>query len=197
MDQGGCYRQGMRDVPVPPLVGGRPAIDLVNTARTGPGVDLLAGPRSAQVWVAAMARHVSEVPLGRDLDVDDARLDDLRLVRGAVAQVLEGRPRASSLAVVNRFDTEAAPSWTLDLGPDGAPVAQRRAWGSGVEALLGLVAADCVALVRDDLLGRIDRCATPGCEQQFLRTHHRRRFCHPDCSHRTRQAAYQQRLRAP
>ena len=188
-----CYRQDMTGDTVPVLIGDRPALDLVNTGRLGPDADLLATPPTAEAWVRAMAAHLTDVPLGTDLAVDSVRLDDLRLVRGAVAQVLQGRPRASSLAVVNRFDTEAAPSWTLDLGPDGAPVALRRVWGSGVDALLGLVAADCVAMVRDGLLDEIAECASPGCQLRFLRGHHRRRFCRPDCAHRTRQAAYQRR----
>jgi predicted RNA-binding Zn ribbon-like protein len=168
-----------------------PALVLVNSVVAAPGeVDALGDVATAAAWFAEVAAVLPVGEIGDDLGVDDDRLDALRQVRGAVEQILLGRPRASSLAVVNRYDTESAPSWALDLDGRGELRVRRRLWGSGVESWLGAVAADCIDVVRSGARDRVTTCATPTCRIVLLPDHHRRRYCSATCAHRTRQARY-------
>jgi len=168
-----------------------PALVLMNSVVAMPDeADALAGLTSAQAWFAEVAASLPAGEVGDDHEVDGERLDALRQVRGAVEQILLGRPRASSLAVVNRYDTESAPSWALDLDGRGELRVRRRLWGSGVESWLGAVAADCIDVVRSGARDRVTTCATPTCRIVLLPDHHRRRYCSATCAHRTRQARY-------
>lgn len=170
----------------------RPSLVLVNSVVAAPGeADALADVASAGDWFQAVVATLSPGDLGDDLAVDGDGLDALREVRGAVEQILLGRPRASSLAVVNRYETESAPSWGLDLDARGELHVRRRLWGPGVESWLGIVAADCIDLVRDGGRAQVATCATPDCRIALVPDHHRRRFCCTTCAHRTRQARYQ------
>ncbi|GAA1725566.1 CGNR zinc finger domain-containing protein [Aeromicrobium alkaliterrae] len=171
----------------------RPSLVLVNSAVAAPDdADALADVDTAAAWFDAVASALPPGELGDDLGVDAESLDALRQVRGAVRQILLDRPRASSLAVVNRYDTESAPSWGLDLDGRGELQVRRRLWGPGVESWLGTVAADCIDLVRSGGRDRITTCATPTCQVVLVPEHHRRRYCSPACAHRTRQSRYQQ-----
>lgn len=171
----------------------RPSLVLVNSVVAAAGErDALAGVQAAGAFFAAVASSLAPGELGDDLVVDGERLDALREVRGAVEQILLARPRASSLAVVNRYETESAPSWGLDLDARGELQVRRRLWGPGVESWLGVVAADCIDLVRHGGRERITTCATPECRIVLLPEHHRQRYCSGTCAHRTRQARYQQ-----
>lgn len=170
----------------------RPALVLLNSVVAASDErDALADVGSADAWFAAVAVATAPGELGDDLVVDRDRLDALREVRGAVEQILLARPRASSLAVVNRYETESAPSWGLELDVHGELHARRRLWGPGVESWLGVVAADCIDLVRRGDRGRIATCATPSCRIVLVPEHHRQRYCSAACAHRTRQARYQ------
>lgn len=170
----------------------RPSLVLVNSVvATLDERDALADVTSADAWFAAVAAATAPGELGDDLHVDGERLDALREVRGAVEQILLDRPRASSLAVVNRYETESAPSWGLELDARGELHARRRLWGPGVESWLGVVAADCIDLVRHGGREQITSCATPTCRVALLPEHHRQRYCSASCAHRTRQARYQ------
>ncbi len=170
----------------------RPSLVLVNSvvAASDEG-DALSNVPAACAWFAAVASSLSPGELGDDLAVDAERLDALREVRGAVTQILLDRPRASSLAVVNRYETESAPSWGLDLDGRGELHVRRRLWGPGVESWLGVVAADCIDLVRDGGRDRIVTCATPECRVVLVPEHHRQKYCSAACAHRSRQARYQ------
>ncbi|MEG9226521.1 CGNR zinc finger domain-containing protein [Aeromicrobium sp. Sec7.5] len=176
----------------------RPSLVLVNSVVAAPDErDALAEVASAAAWFVAVAATSARGELGDDLAVDGERMDALREMRGAVEQILLARPRASSLAVVNRHETESAPSWGLDLDGRGELHVRRRLWGPGVESWLGIVAADCIDLVRRGGRDRIATCATPGCRIVLVPDHHRQRYCSSVCAHRTRQARYQRtRLRA-
>ncbi|WP_229051536.1 CGNR zinc finger domain-containing protein [Aeromicrobium sp. Leaf350] len=171
----------------------RPSLVLISSAIAAPDeADALADVDTAEAWFDAVAAALPPGELGDDLGVDAEALDALRQVRGAVEQILLGRPRASSLAVVNRYDTESAPSWGLDLDGRGDLQVSRRLWGPGVESWLGTVAADCIDLVRSGGRDRLTTCATPTCRVVLLPEHHRRRYCSAACAHRTRQARYHQ-----
>ena len=172
--------------------GVRPSLVLVNSVVAAPDErDALAELGAAGAWFAALAAALAPGELGDDLVVDGDRLDALREARGAVRQILLDRPRASSLAVVNRYETESAPSWGLDLDARGELHVRRRLWGPGVESWLGVVAADCIDLVRSGGRERIATCATPECRIVLVPEHHRQRYCSSACAHRTRQSRYQ------
>ncbi len=173
-----------------------PALHLLASARAGTGrTDALSDLDAATAWFARTAVTHPGFVTGQDLTITRERLDDLRLVRGAVEQILLGEPRASSLAVVNRYDTESAPSWGLALDGSGSLVVRRRVWGSGVDSWLGAVAADCIELVRTGVHERLSTCATPSCAEVFVPQHHRRRYCTQACAHRSRQARFHDRHR--
>jgi predicted RNA-binding Zn ribbon-like protein len=130
-----------------------------------------------------------------DLVVPDD-LAPLRRLRDAVhhlasAQV-DGTPVPSlALEVVNEFGrTPPAQQLNRVDGTWSARIAPPHD-GASLPAFLAVAAIGFFATRAEGLR----RCAASDCELVFLQTHRRRRFCHPTCSGRTRQAAYVERRR--
>ncbi|MGW5053844.1 ABATE domain-containing protein [Actinokineospora sp. NPDC004072] len=157
-----------------PILGTEPVpVEFANTLHDG---DHLGTPELANRWFAAMALPPAEPAPARAL-------------RDAVRTLLTSAPSApldaAAVAVVNAC---AAPG-VLRLGVDRS--ARWVGTASGSAAVLGGIAAGAIELLAGR--ARVLPCPAPGCGLLFLQRHARRRFCHPACGHRDRQARYYRR----
>jgi predicted RNA-binding Zn ribbon-like protein len=172
-----------------PVLGTEPvAVEFANTAY-GTGADrfdFLGSAELIEQWwmlVPELGRHAP--PARHAGQVRELRDAIRTLLLAAVDGAVPGRP---AVDVVN---TAAA----------AAPTVARLEWravrrvelASGHDAVLGRLANSCIDLVTDPAGDNLRRCEGPGCTLLFARRHRRRRFCHPSCAHRDRQARYYRR----
>ncbi|GAB6903813.1 CGNR zinc finger domain-containing protein [Kineosporia succinea] len=181
------------------LIGGHPALDLVNTVswRLDPQrrADRIASPEGFAGWLAVMA-DVPETPLPaagpgwvgelRDAlgDVLDAHVEERELPRPALEVVL-GAWRSAIAQAGTGSGTRLPLTVTIE------PSSPRR-----VPHRLAFSAGD---LLFSDAVRRVRRCEGPGCGWFFLDTtrNHSRRWCDPaDCGNRVRVRAYAGRRRS-
>jgi predicted RNA-binding Zn ribbon-like protein len=175
-----------------PILGTEPtAVEFANT-RYGGGfgiapVDYLRTARLVDQWFAAVGRP------GRHTAEDAARGRELRdHVHVLFAAAATGAvPSPDAVAGVNAFAAAASPALALTWAADGTRRATLVDAGTGVTAVLARLATDAVELLAT---GTLVTCA--GCTMFFVRTHARRRWCHPTCGHRDRQARYYRRHRS-
>ncbi|MET9242663.1 ABATE domain-containing protein [Nonomuraea sp. NPDC003709] len=185
-----------------PILGTEPlAVELANTLY-GAGearIDFLPDARRVGEWFARVSeRHGVAVPMGPHA----ARVRMLRdCVHALLSAAVEGRvPDAAPVRRVNDF-TAAAPTYLWLDWSGGAPASR---WAStvtgtvaGPAAVLGSIATCCVELLTGPQADRVRRCQGPGCSLFFVQNHPRRRWCHPSCGHRDRQARYYRRQHTP
>jgi len=179
-----------------PLLGEPLAVELANSLYVGgETVDFLATPARVLLWLrtATVKRNV-HVPARFSLE-DVARLQELR---GAVRVLLDGiaaatAPASDAVRTVNRF-ASAAPSYArLEPIAGGGYAAVTTESAGTVDGLLGRLAHETIVLVGSSNGALVRRCEAAGCPMFFIKHHHRRRWCHESCGHRTRQAAYERR----
>jgi predicted RNA-binding Zn ribbon-like protein len=166
---------------------GAERFDFLRTARWVDGWFALVSSRHGlPPGAAAMGRHATGVRTLRDA------------VRRLLLAAVDGvAPARAALATVNGF-AAAAPTYPrLDWPAGGVPVGHRRDTTAGGIAVLGRIAACCIELLAGPRAGELRRCGGPGCTLLFVRNHPRRRWCHPSCGHRDRQARYYRRHLAP
>jgi predicted RNA-binding Zn ribbon-like protein len=181
-------------------LGGRPALDLVNTRRERwwRDVETLVTPQDLGEWVVR-AGLVADMPL-----VDQALLEAARELREAInAAVLalgtpDGCP-AEALATIDRWLGEALVAERLTAGDHGLPVLTAGAPASLGRHALGLVAHDGARMLGTDERMRVRVCASETCSARFYdrsRGGHRRWCSMQSCGniakarrHRARQAA--------
>ncbi|MCP3805115.1 CGNR zinc finger domain-containing protein [Allokutzneria sp. A3M-2-11 16] len=155
-----------------PILGTEPLpVEFANTLYGG--LDCLGTPELAAGWFAAMELEAAEPDRAREL-------------RDAVYRLLTEQSELDPDAVqtLNAFAAEV-PS-VLRLDSDG-----KARWVTTTSAVLGRIATCAIELLVDGVVPR--RCAAPDCGVLFVAQHGRRRFCHPSCSGRMRQARYYRR----
>jgi predicted RNA-binding Zn ribbon-like protein len=177
-----------------PLLGEPAPVELANSLY-GEGderVDFLATPALARLWLDHAGLAVAFPARLSHTDTD--RLRALRdAVRRLVDQVVDGVALApEAVEVVNRAARLAPRAAQLAPGPAVGWVSAAR----GVDAALGALAQETVALLGGPDGARLWRCAAPDCGMAFVQQHRRRRWCHDSCGHRMRQAAYDRRRAA-
>jgi predicted RNA-binding Zn ribbon-like protein len=162
-------------------LGGRPAMDFVNTLRERwrRQVETLVTPADLSGWLigAGIADH--------DLQATRVRLEEARELREAidacVRAVVGGRPvPADAVTVIDGFVPFAASRPKLRLGEDGLPVLGERAAADTPKSALGLVALDAARMLGTDAeRGRIRICEAPDCSARFYDRSPagRRRWC--------------------
>lgn len=188
-----------------PILGEPLAVELANT-RYGEGsrwaTDFLGDPRLAVRWVEASGLMASAGLTPQLLVSGSSRVAlaaTLRPVRDAVRDALVAfvdgsEPGASAVAALNAAAAAAPHHRALVL--DGAALRCERRWAAGGVARLVAHAAElAMEFLAGPDVGRVRRCPAPDCTMLFVAAHHRRKFCHPSCSHRARQAAYYRRLK--
>lgn len=175
-----------------PLLGEPLSVELVNT-RYGQGddqIDFLGTPALAALWLSASGcRSTAD-------RIDVGALRGLRDRAHRVFCAVVGG-EAPSPADVDGINAASA-------GGRSHPVlvwseAPQQVWvraGSPTEALLAQLSAEIIGFVAGPQRRLLRVCEGDGCTMFYVQHHHRRRFCHPSCSHRARQAAYYRRQKA-
>jgi predicted RNA-binding Zn ribbon-like protein len=160
-------------------LGGRPALDLVNTLRERwrRRVECLAGPDDLAEWLrraGVLVRPATASPR----HVDGAR--ELReAIDGAVRAVVAGEEVAGGhIGAIDAWLRRAAPRPALRAGPP-APRLAARGPDDPVDAALGLVALDAARMLGGPERERIRICAAPTCSARFFDRSPaaRRRWC--------------------
>lgn len=210
------------DVTELPLLGGHPAVDLINTLERGPAPDgspphdYLTEPAALLRWAVAAGlvgepdRDAVEAAWRRDPAAAQAGLSAVREVREALHTALLAvlgvvpRDAATTSAALDRLQSRWAASAarsTLVLDPGGTP-AVRLAVGVAPALLLPDRAADAALdLLRTADLGRLGRCPPDrgGCGWLFL-DHSRngtRQWCRmADCGTQAKARRLTERRRA-
>jgi predicted RNA-binding Zn ribbon-like protein len=175
------------------------AVELSNTiyAVRGEQIDGIADARSQRAWLTALA---DRLPVeARSVDPDRlAEFHELRAaVRAALRAAIENRPvPRSALAELN--SRSGASPQSLALRQRGRK-REHRVHHHGptpTDIVLGVIAADAIALVSGEPASRLRACEAPGCVLLFLKDHPRREWCSTACGNRARQARHYRRRRA-
>ncbi|GAA1299771.1 hypothetical protein Psi02_63240 [Planotetraspora silvatica] len=191
-----CYRQIM-DGPDFPILGTEPiAVEFANT-RYGIGderIDFLGTARWIEEWFTLVSARHGLPPSDEGLGGDEARVRALRdAVHNVLSAAIDGQ--VPETGAVDRVNTAAAAAPThprLDWTA-GSPTAHRLDTTGGSTAVLGRIATCCIDLVTRPHSSILRRCGSPDCSLMFVQNHSRRRYCHPSCAHRDRQARYYRR----
>jgi predicted RNA-binding Zn ribbon-like protein len=181
-----------------PILGTEPlAVELANTLY-GSGeerTDFLCTAQWIDQWFALIsAEHglaMSSVLMSRDAE-------RVRILRDCVHRLLsaaidESTSDKAAIDQVNDFAQAAPTHVKLDWPADGTPTLRWRDTTNGTTAVLGRIATCCIELLAGPQAGALRRCEGPGCSLFFVKNHSRRRWCHPSCGHRDRQARYYRR----
>jgi len=187
-------RNPIRDLPAElplPLVsgagwwywlGGRPALDLVNTKRErwNRGVETLVTPDDLAQWLAA-AGIVERAPTGlRRSDLREAR--ELReAIDALTAACIGGAPApADAVALVDRWIARAGTRPALRCGPDGLPELAERGPADSPRRALGEIALDAARMLgTPEQRVRVRVCGAADCSARFYDRSPagRRRWC--------------------
>lgn len=176
-----------------PFLDEAPSVELANTLY-GDGED--AFDFLGEATVGAWLHHAPHASSLRALG--SAGLAKLRLLRDAVSCLFDDalharRPRPSTLSTINR--TASGCVGRVRLRWDDRPVRYTTVEGRSADRVVAAYALDAIDVAGGPSWQALRRCAAPDCTMLFVQHHRRRRFCHPSCSQRVRQAAYDQRQR--
>ncbi|MBV9192937.1 MAG: ABATE domain-containing protein [Solirubrobacterales bacterium] len=161
-------------------LGGRPALDFVNTRRERwcRDVETLVRPDDLAEWLAR-AGLVAGAPLAPKTLLEAAR--GLReAIDSAVVAVTEGRPPpAEGLAVIDRWLPAALVPDRLTAEPDGPAILAPGAPADAVRHALGVLAHDAAEMLGTEQRERVRICASETCSARFYDRSRagRRRWC--------------------
>ena len=185
-----------------PILGEPLAIEFANTqyGRGEGAFDFLGSSALVMLWLThAAPRLPPPTPL------HGAELEALLTLRTAthalISQAVDGLPLSTAAIGVVNTCAELAPRvlrlQQLARQPSATGAAGIRvetiSLSEGWNGLLGQLAHEVIELLGGNRASLLRRCESPDCTMLFLRHHHRRRWCHDSCGHRSRQAAYSQR----
>jgi predicted RNA-binding Zn ribbon-like protein len=162
-------------------LGGRPAIDLVNTLRERwqRRVETLVTPDDLGLWLVRAQLLSAPPPVSR-ATLEEAR--DLReAIDAGVQATLEGRaPTRAAIAQIDGWLTHAWATPRLALGDDGRPRLGERAPDDPARSALAAVALDAARMLGTPAqAARIRVCASETCSARFYDRSPaaRRRWC--------------------
>ncbi|MEP7111801.1 MAG: ABATE domain-containing protein [Ilumatobacteraceae bacterium] len=180
-----------------PLIGEPLPIEFANSLYLAEGetIDFLATSSLMRTWF--------------DLAIADTRFpekirrteaDAIRELRNGVHLVLRGlangrNPTVEGLEILNRYAARS-PQFLRVTWPDRAPAVTVGRTGNAVDGLLGRIATETIVLIAGPSRSQLRQCGGPGCAMLFVKNHHKRRWCHRSCGHRSRQASYYRRKTA-
>ncbi|WP_344586736.1 CGNR zinc finger domain-containing protein [Actinomadura vinacea] len=178
-----------------PILGTEPfAVELANTLY-GSGdqrIDFFQTAEWIDRWFALVAPGHGLAAPGTAAAHDVRELRDC--VHGLLSAAVERRtPDMAVVERLNGFAMAAPTHLRLEWPVDGGPAARLVDTTTGAAAILGRVAHCCIELLAGPQAGGLRRCRGPGCSLLFVKDHSRRRWCHPSCGHRDRQARYYRR----
>ena len=162
-------------------LGGRPAVDLVNTLRERwrRRVETLVTPDDLGLWLARAQLLPAPQRVAR------ARLDEARELREAIDLCMQAAlggtpPPPAAVSAIDGWLPHAGARAQLALAPDGTPVLGELAPGDGVRRALGAVALDAARMLgTPEQAVRIRVCASETCSARFYDRSPagRRRWC--------------------
>jgi predicted RNA-binding Zn ribbon-like protein len=176
-------------------------VELANTLYHGAGeqTDFLRTAGWIDQWFALVSAQHGLAPRPAAMGRDARRVRTLRdCVHRLLSAAIDGRtPEKVTVEQVNHFAAAAPTHLRLEWAADGAPIVRALDTTTGSTAVLGRVATCCIELLAGPQAGALRRCEGPGCSMLFVKNHSRRRWCHPSCGHRYRQARYYRSHLAP
>jgi predicted RNA-binding Zn ribbon-like protein len=162
-------------------LGGRPALDLVNTLRERwrRRVETLATPDDLGLWLVRAGVVAEPLPVAPEV------LDEARALREAIdacvsAVVADAPPPAPSVAEIDRWLVHAGTRPHLALGPDGRPALGERPPADSPRRALGAIALDAAQMLGGPAeRARVRICASDTCSARFYDRSPagRRRWC--------------------
>jgi predicted RNA-binding Zn ribbon-like protein len=177
-----------------PLIGEPIAIEFANSLYEGEEtIDFLSSAKNVALWFRS-AEGAKELYLPGQLTPKDlTRLRSLRSVLRALfaASIAKEPLSLSAVHSLNQF-ASSAPSYSMLVPRGDGFIVSTVASEPTLDGLLGRLAHEAIILLGENR-ALLRRCEAPGCPMMFLQDHHRRRWCHESCGHRSRQSAYYQR----
>jgi predicted RNA-binding Zn ribbon-like protein len=128
---------------------------------------------------------------------DTERIRELRdATHSLIGRTVDGSPPpVGAVDALNRYAARGPRALRLAVSGRDLRILSSSAVG-GIDAVLGLLAHEAITLLGGPDAARLRRCDHPDCTLTFVQRHRRRRWCHPSCGHRTRQAGYYRRRTA-
>jgi len=178
------------EVPDPPFpsgapywywLGGRPALDLVNTRRERwrRDVECLVTDDDVVTWLHRAGLLAGPVPAPRGLAQEARELREA-IDAGVRAVVAGEAPGADAVRLIDDWLVLAGSRPALLVGPDGAPLLGERAAADSPRRALGMVALDAAQLLgRPQERARVRICGSATCSARFYDRSPagRRRWC--------------------
>jgi predicted RNA-binding Zn ribbon-like protein len=162
-------------------LGGRPALDLVNTLRERwrRRVETLVTPDDLGLWLLRAGVVAEPLPVAPEV------LDEARALREAIdacvsALVHDAAPPAGAVGQIDRWLVHAGTRPQLALGADGRPALGERAAADSPRRALGAIALDAARMLgAPDERARVRICASDTCSARFYDRSPagRRRWC--------------------
>jgi predicted RNA-binding Zn ribbon-like protein len=162
-------------------LGGRPALDFVNTRRERwrGKIECLRSASDLTKWLTQAELLERPVPAGRGMLAAAVELREA-IDLGVVAAVAGEAPDPGALAVVDGWLELAAPRPALVMAPDGRALLAEHATRDPLEAALGAVAVDAARMLgRAQERDRVRICGSDTCSARFFDRSPaaRRRWC--------------------
>ena len=173
------------------------AVELLSTLRHQGDelVDDLEDPGQARRWLEAhLGAQLGKATSGGEAVV---RLVQLReRMRELFTAIVAGQaPPAAAVAALNQAAAQAPVTLVAHRATGGTLKIERLPATGGSAAARGEFARAALALLTDDLRGRLRLCRAPNCVLFFLQTHPRQRWCSSGCGNRARVARHYARQR--
>src|SRR4051812_45425446 len=164
-------------------LGGRPALDLVNTLRERwrRRVETLVTPADLEQWIvrAGVMAETTDVAVTPEVLAEARGLREA--IDASVTALVEGTPApASAVKRIDSFLKYAGARPALVLGDDGIPALGERGEGHSPRRALGVVALDAARMLGDPAeRARVRVCASDTCSARFYDRSPagRRRWC--------------------
>ena len=162
-------------------LGGRPALDLVNTLRERwrRRVETLASPTDLGLWLVR-AGLASEPPRVTRVLLDQARELREAIDRCVEAVVDHAAVPGGAIAHIDSWLLDAGARPRLVIGEDGGPLLVERAPDDPARAAVAAIALDAARMLgTEDEARRVRICASPTCSARFYDRSPaaRRRWC--------------------
>ena len=184
-----------------PILGERFPVEFANSRylRGSEVVDFLGTDDLIRLW---FERAPQAVDIHLPMRITSALATDLRDLRDATHQLLHTLARSKNsidrggngraIATLNGLASRAVGQVQLQWQLGASPEARTKYSGGQVDVLIAEIATTCIEFLAGPEAKLVRCCGGNGCSVLFVQNHHKRRFCHESCSHRTRQARYYQ-----